>query len=97
VINATDAMRVVTDRARVLEIQTAQRDGYVSIRVHDSGPGLPEASVQRIFTPFFSTKPEGMGVGLTISRSIVEAHGGRLDLARNASDGATFEVELPIA
>ena len=97
VINATDAMRAVTDRARVLEIQTAQRDGYVSIRVKDSGPGLPEASVQRIFTPFFSTKPEGMGVGLTISRSIVEAHGGRLDLASNASDGATFEVELPIA
>jgi PAS domain S-box-containing protein len=97
VINATDAMRTVTDRARVLEIQTAQRDGYVSIRVRDSGPGLPEASVRRIFTPFFSTKPEGMGVGLTISRSIVEAHGGRLDLARNASDGATFEVELPTA
>ena len=97
VINATDAMRTLTDRARVLEIQTAQGDGYVSIRVRDSGPGLAEASVRRIFTPFFSTKPEGMGVGLTISRSIVEAHGGRLDLARNASDGATFEVELPIA
>jgi PAS domain S-box-containing protein len=96
VINATDAMKTVNDRARVLEIRTAQRDSHVSIRVHDSGPGLPEASVRRIFTPFFSTKPEGMGVGLSISRSIVEAHGGRLDLASNSSDGASFEVELPL-
>jgi len=95
VINATDAMRDVDGRPRVLEIRTAERDSQVSIRVHDSGPGLPEAAVRRIFTPFFSTKPEGMGVGLSISRSIVEAHGGRLDLASNSSDGATFEVELP--
>jgi len=97
VINATDAMRSVSDRSRVLEIRTEQRDGAVRIRVSDSGPGLAEASVRRIFTPFFSTKPEGMGVGLSISRSIVEAHGGRLDLADNSSTGATFELELPVA
>ena len=96
VINATDAMKNLPDRARVLEIRTAHRDSYVSIRVHDSGPGLSEASVRRIFTPFFSTKPDGMGVGLSISRSIVEAHGGRLDLAGNSSEGAAFEVELPV-
>jgi len=97
VINATDAMRSVNDRSRVLEIRAEQRDGAVRIRVQDSGPGLTEASVRRIFTPFFSTKPEGMGVGLSISRSIVEAHGGRLDLAANTSNGATFELELPVA
>jgi PAS domain S-box-containing protein len=95
VINATDAMKQVTDRARVLEIRTAHRDSHISIRVHDSGPGLSETSIRRIFTPFFSTKPDGMGIGLSISRSIVEAHGGRLDLAGNSSEGAAFEVELP--
>ena len=97
VINATDAMRSVEDRPRVLAIRTGQRESCVSVRIHDSGPGLPESAVRRIFTPFFSTKPEGMGVGLSISRSIVEAHGGRLDLAGNSSDGATFEMELPVA
>jgi PAS domain S-box-containing protein len=97
VINATDAMRSVNDRSRVLEIRAEERDGAVRIRVQDSGPGLTEASVRRIFTPFFSTKPEGMGVGLSISRSIVEAHGGRLELAANTSNGATFELELPVA
>jgi C4-dicarboxylate-specific signal transduction histidine kinase len=95
VINATDAMKQVTDRARVLEIRTAHRDSHISIRVRDSGPGLSEASIRRIFTPFFSTKPDGMGIGLSISRSIVEAHGGRLDLAGNSSGGAAFEIELP--
>jgi len=69
----------------------------VTVRVHDSGSGLPEADIRRIFTPFFSTKPDGMGVGLSISRSIVEAHGGRLNLASNSPEGATFEVDLPIA
>jgi len=97
VINATDAMKSVEDRPRVLEIRTGQRNSYVSVRIQDSGPGLTESAVRRIFTPFFSTKPEGMGVGLSISRSIVEAHGGRLDLAGNSSDGATFELELPMA
>jgi PAS domain S-box-containing protein len=97
VINATDAMRGLNDRSRLLEIRTADGDGSVKIRVRDTGPGLPDSSVQRIFTPFFSTKPEGMGVGLSISRSIVEAHGGRLGLVSNSSDGATFELELPVA
>lgn len=97
VINATDAMRSVHAQSRVLEIRTLGHHGHVSVLVHDSGPGLSEASVRRIFTPFFTTKPDGMGVGLSISRSIVEAHGGQLNLKRNSDDGATFELELPIA
>jgi C4-dicarboxylate-specific signal transduction histidine kinase len=97
VINAADAMRAVTAQSRVLEIRTARYDGHISVLVHDSGPGLSEASVRRIFTPFFTTKPDGMGVGLSISRSIVEAHGGQLNLKSNSDDGATFELELPVA
>ena len=90
-------MKGVHDRTRLLQIWTGQQNEHVTVRVHDSGHGIPESSVRRIFTPFFSTKPEGMGVGLSISRSIVEAHGGRLDLANSSDHGATFEIELPIA
>jgi C4-dicarboxylate-specific signal transduction histidine kinase len=95
VLNATDAMRGVSARSRLLEIRTARRADGVTVSVHDSGPGLTESSVRRIFTPFFTTKPEGMGVGLSISRSIVEAHGGHLVLSSNSEEGATFEFNLP--
>ena len=97
VINAADAMRAANVQSRVLEIRTLGHDGHVTVLVHDSGPGLSEASVRRIFTPFFTTKPDGMGVGLSISRAIAEAHGGHLHLKSNSDDGATFELELPIA
>jgi PAS domain S-box-containing protein len=97
VLNATDAMRSVQVDGRVLEISSARSNGVIRVSVHDSGPGLNEYSVRRIFTPFFTTKPDGMGVGLSISRSIVEAHGGRLSLSQNSDKGATFEFELPVS
>jgi len=96
VLNATDAMQSVKADARVLEISTARNNGVVRVSVQDSGPGLNEYSVRRIFTPFFTTKADGMGVGLSISRSIVEAHGGRLALSKNSDQGAMFEFELPV-
>jgi C4-dicarboxylate-specific signal transduction histidine kinase len=95
VLNAADAMRAVDAGARVLEIRTERRNRGVTVTVHDSGPGLTESSVRRIFKPFFTTKTDGMGVGLSISRSIVEAHGGRLVLTSNSEAGATFEFDLP--
>jgi C4-dicarboxylate-specific signal transduction histidine kinase len=95
VLNATDAMQGTNGSARVLGIQSTRVNGNVVVRVRDTGSGLAKADMERIFTPFFTTKPEGMGVGLSISRSIVEAHGGVLKLAQNSSDGATFEFELP--
>jgi C4-dicarboxylate-specific signal transduction histidine kinase len=96
VLNATDAMKSVNGNGRALAITSARTNGVVKVIVEDSGPGLNEYSVRRIFTPFFTTKPDGMGVGLSISRSIVEAHGGRLALSRNSNRGATFEFELPV-
>jgi C4-dicarboxylate-specific signal transduction histidine kinase len=96
VINAIEAMSEVTDRARELSIDSRSTDSAVCISVHDSGPGLDQKSMERVFEAFHSTKPHGMGFGLSISRSIMEAHGGRIRIARNDCQGATFELILPI-
>jgi signal transduction histidine kinase len=70
-------------------------DGGVTICVSDTGPGLPTEHSEQIFETFFSTKPQGSGMGLSISRSIVDSHGGRLWATANAGRGATFHVTLP--
>ena len=73
------------------------QDGQLMISVSDTGVGLPGENADQIFTAFFSTKPQGSGMGLTISRSIVEAHGGRLWATANPERGATFHFTLPAA
>jgi PAS domain S-box-containing protein len=94
VVNAIGAMRTLTDRPRELLIKSAKHTDGVSIQVQDSGPGIDPGQADRIFEPFFTTKPEGIGMGLSISRSIVESHGGRL-WAVAGSNGALFEFTLP--
>ena len=98
VMNAVEAMASVTDRERVLAI-TSQRadDGSPIVTVEDSGPGLDAANLDRIFDAFFTTKPGGMGMGLSISTSIVEAHRGRLWVSPNLPHGTAFHVKLPVA
>ena len=71
------------------------QDGQLTISVSDTGVGLPTGQSDQIFAPFFSTKPQGTGMGLSISRSIVESHGGRLWATANAGRGATFHFTLP--
>jgi PAS domain S-box-containing protein len=96
VTNAIEAMDTVTGRARTLRVKSVIRepDG-VLIMVEDSGPGIDPENVDRIFNPFFTTKSQGMGIGLSICRSIIEAHNGRLS-ARSAADrGSVFQIELP--
>jgi len=97
-MNAIDAMAAVVDRPRELRIRSGQPDGdHVTIAVQDSGVGIEPDDLDRLFNAFFSTKPGGMGMGLSISRSIVEAHGGRLSATPNAPHGACFYISLPAA
>jgi PAS domain S-box-containing protein len=97
-MNAMEAMSGVHDRARELTIVSGQDDpGGVVVEVRDSGPGLEPERLQRVFEPFYTTKSEGIGIGLSISRSIVEAHGGRLWAGANEPHGAVFRFSLPVA
>jgi PAS domain S-box-containing protein len=96
--NAIEAMRSVTNRARVLRIGSAihERDG-VLVSVEDSGTGLNPKDTARIFDSFFTTKPQGTGMGLSISRSIIQGHQGRLWATSGTDQGAVFNVLLPAA
>jgi PAS domain S-box-containing protein len=94
VINSIEAMRSVTDHPRQIVIKSAKHGDGVLVRVEDSGKGLGEEQAGRIFEPFFTTKPQGIGIGLSISRSIIESHGGRL-WAEPGSGGALFQFILP--
>jgi C4-dicarboxylate-specific signal transduction histidine kinase len=96
--NAVDAMNGITDRAKRLEISSQiTESGEGLIRVEDTGTGLDAASAEHIFEPFFTTKPTGMGLGLSICRSIIEAHGGRLWAAPRSTHGTAFQFTLPLA
>jgi len=96
VMNGIDAMTTVADRPRTLTLRSeSQSSGHVRVLVQDSGIGLTDEVKNRLFEPFFTTRSKGMGMGLSISRSIIEAHGGRLWAASNGSGGATFQFTLP--
>jgi signal transduction histidine kinase len=96
VMNGIEAMNEVTDRPRELLVSSlVLENGQVSMIVTDSGVGVDPDAVEKLFDPFFTTKPGGMGIGLSISRSIVEGHGGHLWASTNEGPGATFHVALP--
>jgi C4-dicarboxylate-specific signal transduction histidine kinase len=97
IMNAIDAMRTVTDSQRELIIKSAMHPEGVLVQVQDSGTGLSPECVNRIFEPFFTTKPEGVGMGLSISRSIIDAHGGRLWVTPGSEHGAIFQFTVPMA
>ncbi len=97
ILNAIEAMNMITDRRRELFITSAKHSEGVLIKVQDSGKGLDPEYSDRIFDTFFTIKPGGIGMGLSISRSIVEAHGGSLSPRSGASQGAIFEFTLPNA
>ena len=96
IINAIEAMSGISEGARELLISTGKpSSGGVLVAVQDSGPGLDPASFERLFEAFYTTKPSGLGMGLSICRSIIEAHGGRLWASANEPRGAIFQFLTP--
>jgi PAS domain S-box-containing protein len=96
VMNAVEAMNATSEGARELLISTRQTEpDVVLVAVRDSGPGLPPATLDQLFDAFYTTKPGGLGLGLSICRSIIETHGGRLSAKANVPRGAIFEFSLP--
>ena len=97
-INAIESMSALAEGPRRLVIgSSVDEEGRVQVAVADTGAGLAPEAAQRLFEPFFSTKPRGLGMGLAISRSIIESHGGRLSVAPNGPRGAVFRFGLPAA
>lgn len=97
ILNAIEAMGGIDEGTRELRINTAtEAAGGVLVTVRDSGPGLEPADVERVFKAFYTTKPKGMGMGLAICRSMVEAHGGRMWATANEPRGAVFQFTLPL-
>jgi signal transduction histidine kinase len=95
-MNGIEAMRSVDDRIRQLRIGSARQDpNQVLVTVADSGTGIDPQIIRRMFEPFYTTKPKGIGMGLAISRSIIEAHGGRLWAEPKTGQGATLQFTLP--
>jgi signal transduction histidine kinase len=97
VMNAIEAMSEISGGSRTLLIKTTREEPRgVLVSVSDLGPGLPSANLARIFEAFYTTKSKGLGMGLSICRTIVEAHGGQLWATPNSPQGAIFWMMLPI-
>jgi PAS domain S-box-containing protein len=96
VLNAVDAMVDAKARPRILSLQSRATDDGVLVSVRDTGSGLPAPNAEQVFEPFYTTKADGIGIGLAISRSIVEAHGGSIWASAETGPGATFSFRLPI-
>jgi signal transduction histidine kinase len=97
ITNGTDAMSSITDRSRILRIESQiEASGSVLVAVADAGTGFNPGIAGRIFDPLFTTKPNGMGLGLSICRSIIEAHGGQMWASPGSPHGAVFQFTMPI-
>ena len=94
-INAAQAMASVTDRPRDLRVRTEADAACVRVTMEDSGVGIAPEHRDRLFDPFFTTKPDGVGMGLSICRSILDAHGGEVEIVDRGGPGTTFQITLP--
>jgi signal transduction histidine kinase len=97
IVNAIDAMQPVDKLQRKITVRTAQDGDFAEIEIADSGPGILAGKLDEVFEPFYTTKPNGMGMGLSIARTIVEAHGGEISAENHAGQGALFRIRLPLA
>ena len=95
IINACEVLTAVEDEPRKLFVSTASEVGGIVLTVRDSGPGIDPQEIEAVFEAFHTTKPGGMGMGLAVSRSIIEGHGGRLWVEPNEPRGAVFKFTIP--
>jgi signal transduction histidine kinase len=95
-VNGLDAVAERSPVDRWVLVRTAEAEGGVELTVEDSGKGIAESDLARVFEPFHTTKQEGLGMGLSISRTILQAHGGRIWAERSAGRGAIFHCMLPV-
>ena len=96
VVNGIDAMKDTPAEKRIISIRTSRVDNFAQLSVSDNGPGIPEDKLKQVFEPFFTSKAEGMGMGLSIARTIIEAHNGTISAHNRANGGAEFRVRLPL-
>jgi C4-dicarboxylate-specific signal transduction histidine kinase len=96
IMNGAEAMSGVTERKRELTVSSTVEPCSILVSVQDTGSGLDPALAERMFQPFFTTKPDGLGMGLAICRSIIEAHGGRLWMSPRAPHGADVRFTVPL-
>ena len=97
IVNAADAMASLDTSQRKIVVRTAQNGDSAEIEIADNGPGIPVEKLNEVFEPFFTTKSDGMGMGLSIARTIIEAHGGEISAENRAGRGALFRIRLPLA
>ena len=97
VVNGIDAMNDTPSQNRIISIRTSRHRNRAELSVSDRGPGIPEDKLKEVFEPFFTTKAEGMGMGLSIARTIIEAHNGQISARNRDRGGASFRIRLPIS
>ena len=97
IVNAIDAMQPLDKSQRRITVRTARDGDSAEIEIADHGPGIPDGKLNEVFEPFYTTKPNGMGMGLSIARTIVEVHGGQISAENHAGQGALFRIRLPLA
>jgi signal transduction histidine kinase len=95
VLNGVEAMKDTSHESRTISIRTARVDQFAELSVSDRGPGIPEDKLKQVFEPFYSSKAEGMGMGLSIARTIIEAHNGFISASNREHGGASFAIRLP--
>jgi signal transduction histidine kinase len=95
VLNGVEAMKDTPHESRTISIRTARVDQFAELSVSDRGPGIPEDKLKQVFEPFYSSKAEGMGMGLSIARTIIEAHNGFISASNREHGGASFTIRLP--
>jgi signal transduction histidine kinase len=97
VVNAMDAIKDTPLEKRTISIRTSGIDNFAELSVSDLGPGIPEDKLKEVFEPFFTSKAEGMGMGLSIARSIIEAHNGLIWAENRDHGGASFRIKIPLS